>query len=164
MTHHGIRAQALLLVALVTAVLGWLVAFVVTRDGTLLQRPPWAAGVLLVVMGGLVLWLARPVRRHLRSGRRTSVEGLRAARTVVLAQAAALTGAAASGWYLGQLASLLGDLSLVANRDRLLVFGLMLLASVLLAVAGMVAQAWCRIDRDDDEDRPGRADEAAPRP
>ncbi|MBD3783876.1 MAG: DUF3180 family protein, partial [Micrococcales bacterium] len=83
MSHNGVRIQLLVIVAVVTAALGWLVSVVVTRDGTLLQRPPWAAGVLLVVMGGLVLWLARPVRRHLRSGHRTSVEALRAARTVV---------------------------------------------------------------------------------
>ncbi len=100
-TRNGIRVQTFVLVAAVTAVLGFGVAVLVTRDGSLLQRPPWAAGVLLVVMGGLVVWLARPVRHHLRSGRRTSYDALRAARTVVLAQAAALTGAAAAGWYLG---------------------------------------------------------------
>lgn len=159
MNRNGIRVPTLLVTALVTTVVGFLVAMVVTRDGTLLQRPPWVAGLLLVVMGGLVLWLARPVRAHLRSGRRTSIDALRAARTVVLAQAGALTGAAATGWYLGQLLVLLTDLSLVANRERLLSFGVMLLASVLLAGAGLVAQAWCRIDEDDDE-RPGPADEA----
>lgn len=151
MTPHGIRIQTLVLTAAVTTVLGYVVGMVITRDGTLLQQPPWAAGVLLLVMGGLVVWLARPVRRHLRSGARTSLDALRAARTVTLAQAAALTGAAAAGWYLGQVVILLSDLSLVANQERLLPFGLMLLAAVVLAVCGMVAQAWCRIDRDDDE-------------
>lgn len=139
------------MVAVATTALGFLVALLVTRDGTLLQRPPWVAGLLLVVMGGLVLWLARPVRHHLRSGRRTSVDALRAARTVVLAQAGALTGAAAAGWYLGQLLVLLTDLSLVANRERLLPFGLMTVASLLLAGAGLLAQAWCRIDESDDD-------------
>lgn len=153
MSRNGIGTKTLALVAVVTTVLGFLVAVLVTRDGTLLQRPPWVAGLLLVVMGGLVLWLARPVRRHLRSGRRTSVDALRAARTVVLAQAGALTGAAAAGWYLGQLLALLADLSLVANRERLLPFGLMTVASLLLAGAGLLAQAWCRIDESDD-DRP----------
>ncbi|MGG5259983.1 DUF3180 family protein [Phycicoccus avicenniae] len=159
MNRNGVRVPVLLGAALVTTVLGFLVAMVVTRDGTLLQRPPWVAMLLLVVMGGLVVWIARPVRAHLRSGRRTSVDALRAARTVVLAQAAALTGAAATGWYLGQLLVLLTDLSLVANRERLLSFALALLASVLLSVAGMVAQAWCRID-EDDEERPGIDDDA----
>ena len=154
MSRDGIRRRTLLVVALATTVLGYVAGLVITRDGTLLQRPPWGAGVLLVVMGGLVLWLARPVRRHLRSGNRTSLDALRAARTVTLAQAAALTGAAATGWYLGQVVVLLGDLSLVANQERLVPFGIMTLAAVVLAVCGMVAQAWCRIDRDDDEPPP----------
>ncbi len=153
MSRTGIGTKALTVVAGVTTVLGFLVALLVTRDGTLLQRPPWVAGLLLVVMGGLVLWIARPVRHHLRSGRRTSVDALRAARTVVLAQAGALTGAAAAGWYLGQLLALLTDLSLVANRERLLPFGLMTVASLLLAGAGLVAQAWCRIEESDDDRR-----------
>ncbi len=151
MSRNGVRVQALLLVAAATTVLGFGVAVLITRDGTLLQRPPWVAGILLVVMAGLVVWLARPVRAHLRSGLRTSVDALRAARTVVLAQAAALTGAAAAGWYLGQVVHLLTDLSLVANQQRLVPFGLVFLASLVLVVAGMVAQAWCRIDTDDDE-------------
>ncbi len=154
MSRDGIRVQTLVLVAAVLTVLGYGASLVITRDGALLQRPQWAAGVLLLVMGGLVLWIARPVRRHLRSGARTSLDALRAARTVVLSQAAALTGAAAAGWYLGAVIVLLGDLSLVANRERLVPFGLMLLASVVLAVCGMVAQAWCRIDRDDEPPAP----------
>ena len=150
MSRNGVRVQTLVVVLAVTALLGYGVSLVVTRGGSLLQPPPWPAAVLLLVIGGLVVWLARPVRQHLRSGRRTSVDGLRAARTVVLAQAAALTGAAAAGWYLGQLAALLGGLELVANQERLLPFGLSLLASVVMAVCGMVAQAWCRIDPEDE--------------
>ena len=129
MSRDGIRVQTLVLVAAVLTVLGYGASLVITRDGALLQRPQWAAGVLLLV-----------------SGARTSLDALRAARTVVLSQAAALTGAAVAGWYLGAVIVLLSDLSLVANRERLVPFGLMLLASVALAVCGMVAQAWCRID------------------
>lgn len=156
MSRSGIRIQTLGLTAAVTTVLAYGAGLLMTRGGSLLQRPPWAAGVLLVVMGVLVLWLARPVRRHLASGARTSLDALRAARTVVLSQAAALTGAAAAGWYLGQIGVLVGDLELDANRERLLPFGLMLVASLVLAGCGMVAQSWCRIDDGEDEPRTGR--------
>ena len=97
-----------------------------TRSGDLVPRPPVLAGVLLVVMAGLVLWLARPVRRYLQGRATTSLDPLRAARTVVLAQAAALTGSAAAGWYAGQLVVVLTDLSLVANRSRILPLALLL--------------------------------------
>ena len=91
-----------------------------------------------------------------RGGPTTSLDPLRAARTVVLAQAAALTGSAAAGWYLGQLVVVLTDLSLEANRGRLLPLGALVVAGVALAAAGLVAQRWCRIDppaEDDDEAR-----------
>ena len=130
-----------------------------TRSGELVPRPPLLAGVLLVVMGGLVLWLARPVRRYLPGRATTSLDPLRAARTVVLAQAAALTGSAAAGWYAGQLAVVahrpLARREPVADPAAVA----LLVAALVLATAGLVAQRWCRVDpRDEDDDhrdRPG---------
>jgi hypothetical protein len=153
MRHHEFRVQTLLLVAAGAGVVSFVVYLLLTRDGSLVPRPPTLAGVLLLVMGGLVLWLARPVRRYLQGRATTSLDPLRAARTVVLAQAAALTGSAAAGWYAGQLAVVAGDLSLVANQSRVVPLLLMLLAGVALAAAGLVAQRWCRVEpRDEDED------------
>ena len=156
MHHREIRVQALGLAALLAAALGFGVFTVVTRSGSLVPRPPVLAGVLLVVMGGLVLWMARPVRRYLRGNATKPLDALRAARVVVLAQAAALTGALAAGWYLGQLAVVLTELSLVANRMRVLPLLALAVAGVALAVAGMVAQRWCRVDPPEDDDRDGR--------
>jgi hypothetical protein len=153
MRRKEIRVRTLVLVAAVLAVVGFLVFTLLTRDGSLVPRPALLSGVLLVVMGGLVLWLARPVRRYLQGRATTSLDPLHAARTVVLAQAAALTGAAAAGWYLGQLAVVLTDLSLDANQARLLPLGALVVAAVALAAAGLVAQRWCRLDpRDEDDD------------
>jgi hypothetical protein len=153
MRHHEIRVQTLLLVAAGAGIVSFVVYLLLTRDGSLVPRPPTLAGVLLLVMGGLVLWLARPVRRYLQGRATTSLDPLRAARTVVLAQAAALTGSAAAGWYAGQLAVVAGDLSLVANQSRVVPLLLLLLAGVALAAAGLVAQRWCRVEpRDEDED------------
>src|SRR6478609_2820808 len=146
MRRKEIRIQTLLLVAAVTGIIGFAMFAAITRTGELVPRPSLLSGVLLVAMGGLVLWLARPVRRYLQGRATTSLDPLRAARTVVLAQAAALTGSAAAGWYLGQLVVVLTDLSLEANRGRLLPLG------ALLAAAGLVAQRWCRIDPPDEND------------
>ncbi len=152
--RDGVRLQALALVAVLAGALGFLVGVVVTRDGSLLPRTPAVAGILLIVMAGIVLWLARPVRRYLQGRSTVPLDPLHAARTVVLAQAAALTGAAAAGWFAGQLLVLLRDLSLVANQERVLPLVLMLLGALALAVAGMVAQHWCRIEPPE-EDREG---------
>ena len=154
MRRKEIRIQTLLLVAAVTGIIGFAVFAAITRTGELVPRPSLLSGVLLVAMGGLVLWLARPVRRYLQGRATTSLDPLRAARTVVLAQAAALTGSAAAGWYLGQLVVVVTDLSLDANKARLLPLSALVVAGVALAAAGLVAQRWCRVappDEDDDE-------------
>jgi hypothetical protein len=148
--HRVIRVQTLVVVAVLMGVLGYLVGVVITNDGSLMPRPPAVAGVLLVVMAAVVVWLARPVRRYVQGRSTVPLDPLQAARTVVLAQAGALTGAAAAGWFGGQLAVVLGDLSLVANQERVVPLVLMLLAALTLAVAGMVAQHWCRVDTEDE--------------
>lgn len=159
MRHREIRPQTLAVVAAVLAVLSFVVFALVTRDGSLVPRPSLLSGVLLVVMGGLVLWLARPVRRYLQGRATSSLDPLRAARTVVLAQAAALTGSAAAGWYAGQLVVVLRGLSLDANVSRVLPLVALVVAALALAAAGLVAQRWCRVDPrdDDDEERRDRA-------
>lgn len=152
MRHSEIRVPTLALAGAVAGIVSFVVFEMLTRDGSLVPRPSLFAGLLLLVMGGLVLWLARPVRRYLLGRATSSLDPLRAARTVVLAQAAALTGSAAAGWYAGQLVVVAGDLSLVANRSRVLPLVLLVVAAVALAVAGQVAQRWCRIDPPEDRD------------
>ncbi len=156
MRRKEIRVKTLALVAAVTGSGGFAVFTVFTRSGELVPRPAVLSGVLLVVMGGLVLWLARPVRHYLQGRATTSLDPLRAARTVVLAQAAALTGAAAAGWYAGQVAVVLTDLSLEANQARLLPLGALIVAGVALAAAGLVAQRWCRVDPPEEGDDQAR--------
>jgi Protein of unknown function (DUF3180) len=152
MRRKEIRVQTLVLVAAVTGIIGFAVFTMITRSGQLVPRPSLLSGVLLVAMGGLVLWLARPVRRYLQGRATTTLDPLRAARTVVLAQAAALTGSAAAGWYAGQAAVVLTDLTLAANQSRLLPLGALVVAGVALAAAGLVAQRWCRVDPPDEDD------------
>ena len=65
---------------------------------------------------------------------------------------ATLTGAAAVGWYAGQLAVVAGGLSLVANQDRVWRLAVLVGAAVVLAIAGLLAQHWCRVDPRDDDD------------
>jgi Protein of unknown function (DUF3180) len=163
MGHREIRAQVLALVAAVVGIVSFGLFQLVARTGELVPRPPLLAAVLLLVMAGLVLWLARPVRQYLRGRATKSLDPLRAARTVVLAQAAALTGAAAAGWYAGQLAVVLTELSLLANQSRVVPLALLVVAAVVLAGAGSVAQRWCRIDpgeddRDDETERRDRTE------
>ena len=151
----GVRARLAVLVGLVVALLsglGW--QLYADHTGSLVPQPPVIAMVLLVVMAAFVAGAAWPVRRYLH-GSLQRLDPIRAARTVVLAQAAALTGAAAAGWYAGQLAVAVGGRGLQANQARLLPLSLAVLAAVLLAAAGLLAQRWCRIEPPRDDDRRG---------
>lgn len=158
MRHREIRLQTIALVAAVAGVVSFGLFALLSRNGSLVPRPPVLAGILVLVMGALILWLARPVRHYLQGRATSSLDPLRAARTVVLAQAGALTGAAVAGWYAGQLAVVLTGLELVANQARILPLSLTIAAALGLAAAGMVAQRWCRIEPPDD----GRPDGSAP--
>jgi hypothetical protein len=148
----GVRLRLAVLVGLVVALSSGLLWRFYTRTGDLVPRPPVLAMILLAVMAAFVAAWAWPVRRYLHGDATRPLDPLRAARTVVLSQAAALTGSAAAGWYAGQLVVVVGRLDLMANRGRILPLSLAAAAALALAVAGMLGQRWCRVDppRDDD--------------
>ncbi|WP_162252791.1 DUF3180 domain-containing protein [Knoellia sp. Soil729] len=146
------RARVAALVVVVIGVASWLLWMLVTGEGTLVPRPSWLAAGLLAAMAAFVIGFAWPVRSYLAGSSTRRLDPLRAARVVVLAQAATLTGAAAAGWYAGQLAVVASDLSLVANEDRLWRLAILVGASVVLCIAGLLAQRWCRVDPRDTDD------------
>lgn len=126
-----------------------------TRTGAMLPGPAWITVIVLLVLAALVLWGGWQVRRYQRGRRDKDFTMLRAARSLRLAQAGAITGAVVVGWFLGHLAILLPDRDLTPYGRQLLPLGLLITAGVVLSVAGLVAQAWCRLPDDpDDRDRP----------
>jgi len=151
-TGHGVRARTAAVVALVVGFVSWLLWHLITGGGDLVPRPSWLAAVLLAGMAAFVVGFAWPVRAYLAGRSTRRLDPLRAARVVVLAQAATLTGAAAAGWYAGQLAVAASGLSLVANADRLWRLAILVGAGVVLCIAGLVGQHWCRVDPPSDGD------------
>ncbi len=156
MVNHGsgLRWSQLAATALVVGAVSWIGWRIYLNTGGLLGPTPWISSVLLVVMAVLVVGAGLPVRRFLRGEATKPLSPIRAARTLVLAQAAALTGAGVLGWYAAQLAHALAELSLPGYRD--LVWHLLALcaSAVVLATAGMATQRMCRVDPPDrgDED------------
>ncbi|MBE7699190.1 DUF3180 domain-containing protein [Oerskovia sp. Sa1BUA8] len=142
------KVTTLLLVTVVTTVVGWLVVVGLERRGTYLPRVPWIVDVALVGLAVAVFWAGWAVRSYLK-GRRPSLDPLRAARTLVLAKAAALTGSLLAGWYLAQVVAVLGDLAIEPRREKAVAAGVAALSAVVLAVVGLVVETFCQVPPED---------------
>lgn len=153
----GLRVRWLVLTTLVVAGLGWAVLDAVVRSGQTVTRVPWQVAFTLGVLVAVVLVAGLQVRAYLR-GRRPRMSGLRAARTLVLGQAAAITGAALAGWYLAHVLLVAGDLQIESQRDKALAAGAAALLAVALGVVGCLVERWCRIDTPHDDDPDGAAE------
>jgi len=116
---------------------------------------------VLAFMAVGVFFAGLPVRRFLRGQSRKSLNPMRAMRTLVLGQAAALTGALVCGWYLAQVLVLLPDIDVQSRRTLAIRLAALSAGGVLLAVAGLLTQRMCRVDNgigsigdgDEDDDR-----------
>ncbi len=147
------RPLTLLVVGIAVTVLGWLALDTWTGRGGEPLPMPWAAGVGTLALAVAVMAAGLPVRRWVAGRREQPLDPLVAARTVVLAKAAAYTGATLAGWYSAQALVTLPDL-VGARLTRLLVAAGAALTAVALAAAGLVVQRWCRVPPDDGDERP----------
>lgn len=138
------KISVLALVAVGTLAVTWGLLVLLQRQGTHLGPVPWIMAPVLVVLSAVVIWMALAVRAYQR-GRRPSLDPLRAARTVALAKAAALTGALLVGLYGGQLLLTLGDLHIESQQSRALSAGAATLCAIVLSVAGVVAERFCQL-------------------
>lgn len=149
------RPLVVAVLALVAAVLSWLGLGLWDRRGGDPLPLPWTAVIGMVVLALVVVAAGLPVRRWARGRRDRPVDPLAAARTAVLAKAAAYGGAALVGWYAGQALVIVPN-PVGARRARLIAAVASAVAAAGLSVAGLVVQRWCRVPPpDDDEDRSG---------
>jgi hypothetical protein len=143
---------------LVVAVLATAVAWIGLRlwfgAGHALPGASWGGAVLIVFMAVGVYCAGLPIRRFLRGQATRPLSPLRAMRTLVLAQAAALTGALVAGWYAAQALVLLPNADVDSVRAAMLRSLAVCVSGALMVVAGLLVQAMCRIDdHDHDHDR-----------
>ena len=149
----GLRWAQLGATALVVGAVSWIGWQIYLNTGGLLGPASWISSVLIFVMGALVIGAGLPVRRFLRGEATKPLSPIRAARTLVLGQAAALTGAGVLGWYAAQVVHALADLSLPGYRDLLWRLLTLCIAAAYLAIAGMLTQRMCRVDPPDRDER-----------
>jgi hypothetical protein len=159
-SRPGLQVTTVIIVGLVALILSWFGVRWWVASGHSIVDPGWWGLVAMVFLGGGIIVAGTQVRNY-RDGRSgVAMTALRAARTLVLGQAAALTGAALAGWYTGNVLVLLPDADIDSQLSRIWVLLAHAVVAVLLAVAGMLVQRWCRVrprhDDDDDENGSGR--------
>ena len=149
---RGVSTRLVLLLGLAVAAISYLGLRIWTGQGGLLPVASWGAVIVLVFMACGVFFAGLPVRRFLRGQAKKTLNPMRAMRTLVLAQAAALTGALVTGWYLAQVVVLLPDFDIESVRTAVVRLAALTAGGVLMAVAGLVAQAMCRVGKSEDGD------------
>jgi uncharacterized membrane protein len=147
-----VRATTLVLAAVGMTVLVWLVLRLMSSGGSSVPEPGWVGAAAMLFLGGGLLVAGWQVRKVRDGSPNPAVTPLRAARTLVLGQAGALTGSVLVGWYLANVLVLLPDADVESQRGRIWPFLVHAVVAVLLAAAGMLVQAWCRLRPRDDED------------
>lgn len=149
------RGVGIGVVALIAAVT-WLCAALLLRwwfrTGLPLPQATWSAVAVVLTLALAVVAVAWPVRRALRGRSPRPVAAGRALRTLVLAQASAITGSLVVGWHLGLAAVLAPDADAASVRDSLVRALAVAVAGVVLLATGLWGQRCCRLP--DDEQRP----------
>ena len=148
---RGVSIRLVLLLGLVVTGFGYLGLRLWTGQGRGVPEPSWGALIVLVFMACGVFFAGLPIRRFLRGQAKKSLNPMRAMRTLVLAQAAALTGALVTGWYLAQALVLLPDFDIDSRRTLVVRLAALSVGGAVMVVAGLLAQAMCRVDKGDED-------------
>lgn len=144
----------LVLLAAAVAVVSATLLHTLEGRGVILVAPPVLAALVMLGIAGVIARLGWNVRQFVR-GKRPGLDPLLAARTVVLATAAAYTGAILTGWYSGHVLVVLSRLGHPPLRDFAVEAGVCALSAVALAVIGLVAERWCEVPPPEDDERGG---------
>lgn len=135
--------QRLAFIAAITFVLGWLITRVALGGGYTPSPVPWTVPLIGVLGGALALVFAWPVRQY-QHGKRPGLDGLRAARAAVFAQASAYAGALLASGFGGYALGVAAEWSHAPRREVAISALVAVLGGVLLMVGGLVAEHWCR--------------------
>lgn len=141
----------LLVLALLAAGAGFGFDHLLTVTGRPTFTPSGLLPVLLLLVGAATLGLAWPVRRSVRGGRR--IDPFRALRAATLARASSLLGAIMAGFGAGLLA-FLTTRPVPAPVGSTVALVALVVCSVVLVGAALVAEQFCTLPKDPDDREP----------
>lgn len=145
-------APVLIVATLLAAIVAWALETMLVMSGRPAIVPPITLGPALGVLGAVLLLVAWPVRQAAHGKRRI---GYRHATSVLgFAKASSLVGALLGGAALGALAFF--ATRVVVADDAVLALAVVAVGGLLQLIAGLVAEHWCVLPPDD-EDEAGAA-------
>ncbi|AJT42358.1 DUF3180 domain-containing protein [Psychromicrobium lacuslunae] len=147
-----IKFRWLLVIALVAALLGWLVTVLANRAGLPTPVLPYSALITLALVIVLVVILGVRVRRWRNGNHEKDLSPILAARTLILAQASAYAGAIILGWHFGALVDALTTTFYGASISVLGAPVALMLGSLAMVAAGIIVERFCRIPPEDGAD------------
>jgi hypothetical protein len=147
---HRTPLRVVILTAVGVALVGTLLLRALSAQGVRLPEVTWVEYVAILALGALIFWMGWAVRSY-QKGKKPDLDPLRAARTFVLAKAAALTGAILTGRYLAAFLDVVDDLDIASQRSRAIAAAIAVLCSVALTVVGLVVEKFCEIPPPDDD-------------
>lgn len=147
---------ALLILAVIGFVGGFLVEVWAASRGAMLVVPPLTFPLTLVAVGAIVVAFAVPIRRRVSGKSDRSIDPFQATRVVSLAKASSLAGSLLTGFGLGILVFLLSR-SMLPGIASLWLAVAAAVGALVLTVAGLVAERLCTLPKDDDDEPPAGA-------
>lgn len=147
------RPTSLLGLGVVGLVVGFLGELGASATGMAVFIPPLTLPITLVAVAVIIVAFAVPIRRAVRGRSARPIDPFQATRIVVLAKACGLSGALLTGAGIGLLAYLLSR-DVLPGGSAILLTVLATVGAVVLMVAGLVAESFCSLppDHDDDDD------------
>jgi hypothetical protein len=138
-------------------VVGFLGELTAAGTGIAVFIPPITLPITLVAVAIIIVAFAVPIRRAVRGRSSRRIDPFQATRIVVLAKACSLSGALLTGAGLGILVFLLTR-DVLPSSNAILLTALGTAGAVVLLVAGLVAEFFCTLPPDsDDEPEPEHA-------
>ena len=147
---HRTPIRVVVLTAAGVTIVGALVLRLLDGRGVHLPPVAWVEPIAILALAALIFWMGWAVRSY-QKGKRPDLDPVRAARTFVLAKAAALTGSILAGRYLASILDVARDLDIASQRSLALAAGVAALCSVVLTVVGLVVEKFCEIPPPEDE-------------
>ena len=147
------RASTLAIVAVVCAVVAWLLLHSVYEK---LPPLPWTGVPALLVAALAEAWTGRDLKARIAGGRGLKPAApLFVSRMVALAKASSLAGAAIAGLAAGFVVYLSGSLNAPVPRQDAVTAAITLVSAVLLACAALYLEYCCRVPDAPDHDQTG---------